>query len=201
MSSPSPRLSAVLDRSIFVAPPVSPRFTEDSVATPGTTGGRSTSFDELNSSPYHVEPYPPRKSGEQIILDSPDKQHLEGVYDRFLMATSGVKRLGKGYQSDNLKPMQNTMNTAEHAKAGHPRGFGVFGTGKRVMPPPVSSEDAWRQSTSIDELGFITAGQGANTSSFRTCKDENKSTFVRRAIKAMVPGKTVSRRLSRTIVI
>ncbi|KAH0831882.1 hypothetical protein J3R83DRAFT_12756 [Lanmaoa asiatica] len=201
VSSPSPRLSAVLDRRLFVAPPLSPRFTEDSATTPGTTRGRSIQFDDLNSSPYHVEPYPPRQSGEQVVLDSPDRRHLEGVYDRFLMATSGVKRVGKGYQSDNLKPVHDTLSTAEHAKPGHARGFGVFGAGKRAMPPPVSSEDAWRRSTSVDELGFITAGQGTNTSSSRTCRDESKSTFVRRAIKAMVPGKTVSRRLSRTIVI
>lgn len=201
MSSPSQRLSAVLDRSLFVAPPLSPRFTEDSATTPQITRGRSIQFDDLDSSPYHVEPYPPRKSGEPVVLESPDRRHLEGAYDRFLMATSGVKRVGKGYQSDNLKPVHNTMSTAEHAKASHARGFGVFGTNKRAMLPPVSSEDAWRRSTSIDEFGFFTAGQGTNTSSSRTSKDENKPTFVRRAMKAMVPGKTASRRLSRTIVV
>ncbi|KAG8214433.1 hypothetical protein J3R82DRAFT_9456 [Butyriboletus roseoflavus] len=201
VSSPSIRLSAVLDRSLFVAPPVSPRFTEDSVTTPEITRGRSIQFDDLNSSPYHVEPYLLRNSGEQVILDSPNKRHLEGVYDRFLMATSGVKRVGKGYQSDNLKPAHNSISTAEHGKAGHARGFGVFGTSKRAMPPPVSSEDVWRRSTSIDEFGFVTVGQGTNTSSSRNSKDESRPTFVRRAIKAMVPGKTISRRLSRTIVI
>ncbi|KAI9568574.1 hypothetical protein HD554DRAFT_2022186, partial [Boletus coccyginus] len=186
--------------SLFVAP-VSPRFTEDSTTTLETARGRSLQFDDLDSSPYHVEPYPPRKLGEQVILESPDRRHLEGVYDRFLIATSGVKRVGKGYQSDNLKPVHNTINTAEHAKASHSRGFGVFGTGKRPMPPPISSEDAWRRSMSADELGFIIAGQGTNISFSRTSKDENKPTFVRRAIKAMVPGKTISRRASRTIVV
>lgn len=171
------------------------------MTTPETRRGRSIQFDDLNSSPYHVEPYPPRNLGEQVTLDSPDRRHLEGVYDRFLMATSGVKRVGKGYQSDNFKPVPNNMSTAEHAKAGHARGFGVFGSSKRAMPPPVSSEDIWRRSTSIDEFGFITAGQSTNTSSSRTSKDESKPTFVRRAIKAMVPGKTISRRLSRTIVV
>ncbi|KAF8125694.1 hypothetical protein EV363DRAFT_617266 [Boletus edulis] len=200
VSSPSPKLSAVLDRSLFVAPPLSPRFTEDSATTPDMTRGRFIQFHDLDSSPCLVEPYPPRKSGEQAILESPDKRHLEGVYDRFLMATSGVKRVGKGYQSDNLKHVHNIMNTAEHAKASHARGFGVFGVVKRPMPPPVSSEDTWMRSTSVDELGFITSGQSTNTSS-TTCKDENKATFVRRAIKAMVPGKTVSRRMPRTIVV
>ena len=158
-------------------------------------------MDGLNSSPYHVKPYPLRKSGEQVTINCPDRRHLEGVYDRFLMATSGVKRVGKGYQSENTKPVHTTVNTAEQVKAGHARGFGVFGAGKRAMPAPVCSEDAWRRSMSIDELGFFTAGQRTNTSSTRTCKDESRSTFVRRAIKAMVPGKTVPRRLSRTIVV
>ncbi|KAF9220880.1 hypothetical protein BS17DRAFT_786121 [Gyrodon lividus] len=201
ISAPSPRLSTVLDRSLFVAPPVSPRFTEDVTATPGITRGRSIQFDDLNSSPYHVEPYPPRKSADQVVHDSPDRQRLEGVYDRFLMATSGVKRVGKGYQSDNFKPVHNTINTVEHAKPNHSRSFGVFGTGKRAMPPPISSDDQWRRSTSIDELGFVASGPGTNASSSRAFKDESKATFVRRAIKAMVPGKTVSRRLSRTLVV
>ncbi|KAF8551291.1 hypothetical protein OG21DRAFT_1418292, partial [Imleria badia] len=187
--------------SLFVAPPVSPRFREDPASTPESTRGRSIQFNDLDSSPYHVEPYSPRKSGDQVVLGFPDKRHLEGVYDRFLMATSGVKRVGKGYQSDNLKPVHNTLSAAEHAKASHARGFGVFGASKRAMPPPVSSDDAWRRSTSVDEFGFITASQSTNTSSSRTSKDENKPTFVRRAIKAMVPGKTVSRRVSRPIVV
>ncbi|KAF9242662.1 hypothetical protein BU15DRAFT_43932, partial [Melanogaster broomeanus] len=186
--------------SLFVAPPLSPRFTEDVTTTPKLTRGRSIQFDDLNSSPYHVEPYPPRKFVDQVALDSPDRQRLEGVYDRFLMATSGVKRLGKGYQSDNFRPVHNTVNTVEYSKPPHSRSFGVFGAGKRAMPPPVSSEDQWRRSTSIDELGFVASGPGANASSSRVLKDDSKGTLVRRAIKAMVPGKTVSRRLSRTIV-
>ncbi|KIJ17615.1 hypothetical protein PAXINDRAFT_72848 [Paxillus involutus ATCC 200175] len=119
------------------------------------------------------------------------------------MATSGVKRVGKGYQSDNFKPVHNISNTvgnSDHVKPNYSRGFGVFGTGKRAMPPAVSSEDQWSRSTSIDELGFVASGSGASASSSRMLKDESKGTFVRRAIKAMVPGKTVSRRLSRTII-
>ncbi|KIK98777.1 hypothetical protein PAXRUDRAFT_133501, partial [Paxillus rubicundulus Ve08.2h10] len=203
ISPPHPRLSAVLDKSLFVAPPVSARFSEHVTTTPGITRGRSIHFDDLNSSPFHVEPYPPRKSVDYVVLNSPDRHRLEGVYDRFLMATSGVKRVGKGYQSDNFKPVHNIGNSVgniDHAQPNYSRGFGVFGTGKRVMPPAVSSEDQWRRSTSIDELGFVASGSGANASSSRMLKDGSKGTFVRRAIKAMVPGKTVSRRLSRTIM-
>ncbi|KAH7885444.1 hypothetical protein F5I97DRAFT_1390461 [Phlebopus sp. FC_14] len=206
VSAPSPRLSAVLDRSLFIATPVSPRctFPED-VATPALTRGRSIQFDDLNASPYHVEPYPPRKSGDQAVLNSPDRRRVEGVYDRFLMATAGVKRVGKGYQSDNLKPVHSQPNTSEHGKSStsHSRTFGVFGSTKRAMPPPVSSEDQWRSSRSIDEFGFVSCSAGANaSSSSRVSKDEGKNTatLVRRAFKAMVPGKTVSRRLSRTVV-
>ncbi|KAG9315954.1 hypothetical protein JVU11DRAFT_3608 [Chiua virens] len=198
VSSPPLRLSAVLDRSLFVAPPLSPRFTEDSTTSGITCGPSIFQGNDLNPSPYHVELHPPRKSGE---LNTSSRRHLEGVYDRFLMATSGVKRVGKGYQSDNIKPVHNTVSTTEQAKPGHARGFGVFGAGKRPMPQPVSSEDAWRRSTTINEFGFITAGQGSTTSSPPTCKDESRRTFVHRAIKAMVPGKTISRRLSRTILV
>ncbi|KIJ62558.1 hypothetical protein HYDPIDRAFT_50068, partial [Hydnomerulius pinastri MD-312] len=186
--------------SLFIATPVSPRFSEDVTTTPGLTRGRSIQFDDLNASPYHVEPYPQRKSADQLAIDSPDKRRVEGVYDRFLMATSGVKRVGKGYQSDNFKPLHSTVSGVEHGRlsSSQSRGFGVFGTGRRAMPPPVSSEDQWRRSTSIDELGFVACGAGSNAS--RPSKDESKATFVRRAFKAMVPGKTVSRRLSRPIV-
>lgn len=185
----APRLSAVLDRSLFVATPISPRLVENL-------------NDDLTASPYHVEPYPPRESGElQNLPPSPERRRLEGVYDRFLMATTGVKRVGKGYQSDNFRPLQNTAPLdAGKLPAGHSRTFGVFGTSKRQMPPPVSSDDVWCRA-SIDELGFTTCSN-AIRSTPRTSKDDNKNTaaLVRRAIKAIVPGKTVSRRLSRTLI-
>ncbi|KAI6016227.1 hypothetical protein EDC04DRAFT_543426 [Pisolithus marmoratus] len=139
----TPRLSTVLDRSLFVATPISPRPVENL-------------NDDLTASPYHVEPYPPRGSGElQNVPPSPERRRLEGVYDRFLMATTGVKRVGRGYQSDNFRPLQNTIpSDAGKLPASHSRTFGVFGTSRRQMPPPVSSDDAWCRPSSIDELGF-----------------------------------------------
>ena len=64
--------------------------------------------DSLTESPFVVQPYPTRK---QLVrspatgMDSPTQRHVEVVYDRFLMATSGVKRVGKGYQSHHVKPV------------------------------------------------------------------------------------------------
>lgn len=185
----APRLSAVLDRSLFVATPIPPKFADNL-------------NDDLTASPYHVEPYPPRRSGEaQNVPPSPERRRLEGVYDRFLMATTGVKRVGKGYQSDNFRPLQNTIpSDTGKLPASHGRTFGVFGTGKRQMPPPVSSDDVWCRASSIDELGFTTCSNAIGTAP-RVSKDDSKNTaaLVRRAIKAIVPGKTVSRTLSRTL--
>ncbi|KAJ7754129.1 hypothetical protein B0H14DRAFT_3117158 [Mycena olivaceomarginata] len=149
----SPRLSEVLDRSYFVASPVRQTFEEEECSQ---TVERS--FDASTSSPFHhVEPYPARKPNAPApVPDSPSLRRLEGVYDRFLMATTGVKRVGKGYQSDNAGPVSN--------------------------------------SASVDELGIMTyAGPGTSTP-----REGNTTiTLVRRAFKAIVPGKTVSRRLSR----
>ncbi|KAF7364956.1 Protein kinase domain-containing protein [Mycena venus] len=177
----SPRLSEVLDRSLLVASPVRQTFEEED---------RSRSFDELTSSPFHVEPYPARKPNAPApIPDSPSLRRLEGVYDRFLMATTGVKRVGKGYQSNNSGPVSYTVGPSTPA----PRNHRAFHSARRAMRPPVSSED--RNSASVDELGVMTYA-GPETSSPRE-GNTTISHVMRRAFKAIVPGKTVSRRLSR----
>ncbi|KAJ7818494.1 hypothetical protein B0H14DRAFT_2839135 [Mycena olivaceomarginata] len=181
----SPRLSEVLDRSYFVASPVRQTFEEEE-------GSQTVerSFDASTSSPFHhVEPYPARKPNAPApVPDSPSLRRLEGVYDRFLMATTGVKRVGKGYQSDNAGPVSYTIGPSTPA----PRNHRAFHSARRAMRPPVSSED--RNSASVDELGIMTyAGPGTSTP-----REGNTTiTLVRRAFKAIVPGKTVSRRLSR----
>jgi hypothetical protein len=103
------------------------------------------------------------------------------------MATTGVKRVGKGYQSNNSGPVSYTVGPSTPA----PRNHRAFHSARRAMRPPVSSEDN-RQSASVDELGIMTyAGPS-------TPREGNTTiTLVRRAFKAIVPGKTVSRRLSR----
>ncbi|KAJ7451595.1 hypothetical protein FB451DRAFT_702631 [Mycena latifolia] len=183
---PSPRLSDVLDRSLFIASP-----------TRGVEEDRSNtaverSFDELTSSPFHVEPYPARKPSAADVSapDTPSQRRLEGVYDRFLMATTGVKRLGKGYQSNNSGPVSFTLGPSTPT----PRNHRAFHSARRAMRPPISSDDINRQSASVDELGIMTyAGPS-------TPREANTTiTLVRRAFKAIVPGKTVSRRLSRRL--
>ena len=187
VSKPSAqRLSAVLDRSLFVATPVAPKCVDHCV-------------DDLTASPFHVEPYPQRNVCDDNVPASPERRRLEGVYDRFLMATTGVKRVGKGYQSDNFKPVQHAAVPGDTSRlsSSQSRTFGVFGSSKRQMPPPVSSDDIWHQSSSINELGFGTCGAGIVPVAPRAaCKEDSKNTvtLVRRAIKLMVPGKTVSRR-------
>ncbi|KAL1686161.1 kinase-like domain-containing protein [Schizophyllum commune] len=181
----SPKLADVLDRSVFVNTPELELHTS-------FEGRRHKSFDELTSSPLHVEPYPARQSRTPNPLpDTPCRKRVEQVYDRFLMSSSGVTRLGKGYQSDARRPVSNTVSSRGIKKTDHR----VFASVRRVaMPPPVSSEDTSRVG-SVDELGMhIGAGIGSTA-----LKDEtNKMGLsVRRALKNLVPGKTVSRRLSK----
>ena len=135
-----------------------------------------SSMDDCDtSSILYVEPYPARQPRQSVsIISTPEQQRLENLYDRFLMATTGVKRVGKGYQSDYIAPAPTS--TQHNCK---PRR-------KHVMPPPVSSADLLTRPTMVaDEL----------------VKDESNTTvaMVRRAIKSMVPGKTVSKRLSRAM--
>ena len=159
-----------------------------------------TSFNDLTSSPFHVEPYPVRKSISQIP-DTPSQRRLEGVYDRFLMATSGVKRLGKGYQSDNVTPVGHPINNAAGAHNSKRDSHRAFYSAKKPMPPPVSSEDMQR-AMSVDELGVIVvapAGKGLESST-NGMKDEIITGSLIKRIKAMVPGKPASRRLSRLAI-
>lgn len=187
---PTPRLSQVLDRNLFIAPLLTSRSDLLDSQSESSEQVRDTSLDDLTSSPYIVEPYPQRKRGshEPPIPDTPTRHRIEGVYDRFLMATSGVKRLGKGYQSDNAGPVcGNIVDTVPH-KSRH------YLT-RKPMPPPVSSEDQ-RRAVSLDEFGVISQDESHSDES--NSKDDGNSTvaLVRKAIKLIVP-KGGSRRVSR----
>jgi len=184
----------VLDRNLFIAPLLTSRDDLLDSRSVSFEQVRETSLDELTSSPCHVEPYPQRMKGSQDapIPDTPSRHRIEGVYDRFLMATSGVKRLGKGYQSDNVGPVcSNTTGPGVPVNRGR-----HFYSARKPMPPPVSSEDQYR-ATSVDELGVITYEQ--NHSDPLNPKDDGNTTVarVRKAIKLMVPKAAGSRRLSR----
>jgi serine/threonine-protein kinase GIN4 len=170
MPAPPPRLSTVLDRSLFVTPPPA-IYEDDSVTDITLARDNSMEIDELTSPPVVVEPYPSRRTGpKNAFPDLPTLRRLEGVYDRILMATSGVKRLGRGYQSDNLGPVGN---------APAPNAI------RRPMPPPVSSVEK-KRIASVDELGTLSYRRGA-----RHDKDagSNTVTLVRRAFKAIVAGR------------
>ncbi|KIY46685.1 hypothetical protein FISHEDRAFT_46792 [Fistulina hepatica ATCC 64428] len=201
----------MLPRSVFIAtppkhdPPVSPpaernfsRFVEASLS--------STITDELTSTPLRVEPYQPRvPQNIDNIPDTPERRRTEEVYDRFLMASSGVVRVGKGYQSgvSVRGPISHTIGVANGATAvrdvpsGAIRGHLGFSSTRRQMPPPVSSDDVCR-TASVDELGTILK-RNAETP-MPMSRDEPTSSTVarmRRALKVFAPGKTVSQRLSR----
>ncbi|KAF5389193.1 hypothetical protein D9757_003418 [Collybiopsis confluens] len=149
----SPRLSAIVNREVFIAPPA--RSRENLSTTDSSISRNDQSSNELTESPLRVEPYAPRAlSGLQPVPDTPTQRRLEGVYDRFLMATSGVKRLGKGYTADNVGPVHNTIShtSGGHAKNSH-RAF--YSVRKPLqMPPPVASDDQMRTAT-VDEMGVI----------------------------------------------
>jgi len=133
-----------------------------------------------------------------VVIDTPNRRRIEGVYDRFLMATAGVKTVGRGYQSDNLGPVQNAPDLAPSTHYHkHNNNHRIFNTA-RPMPPPVSSEDLKQQQRTVDEFGLVSRTANADVSHY---KDDRNNTvaLVRRAFKA-VTGKTVTRRMSRTIV-
>jgi len=126
-------------------------------------------------------------------MDSPTQRHVEGVYDRFLMASSGVKRVGKGYQSCHVRPVFSTGKSSSSPKS--PGKF--FHSSRRPMPPPVSSEDKFSVS-SVDELGFVRCDHtGVDTSAFREDRT-GAAKVVSRALKALVTGKTAAKNTSRT---
>lgn len=106
------------------------------------------------------------------------------------MSTTGVKRRGQGYQSDNVGPVSNIPLLAVSAAR---RNQKFFNSARRPMPPPVSSDDI-RRATSVDEFGVVV--RSGNVSNTPSTPDQGKNTvaIVRRAFKAIVTGKTVSTR-------
>ena len=96
----------------------------------------------------------------------------------FLMSTTGVKRVGQGYQSDNtgahvdIQPKTSTTKRNPH----------FFLASRKPMPPPVSSEDLLK-SVAVDEFGAISCTPPPVFSH----KEDNGSAvgIVKRAIKAI----------------
>lgn len=183
-------LSSILDRKVFIAEPRTPGA--HSTFTPDNSFF-GQELNSLTASPFQVHPYPTTRPVSQTpIPDTPARKQLESVYDRFLMATSGVRRVGQGYQSSNAGrgPITNQLTVPAPPK----RNAKLFNSARRPMPPPVSSED-YLKAVSVDELGCLTRSPGAPNLDAQ----DGRHTFavVGRALKAVVNGKTVSRRLSR----
>lgn len=202
--APVPRLASLVDPSLFIG-------------CDGARSPRSSNFggetgvkvdNDLTAEPHIVEPYPARPpSKASLALDStPGKKHLEGVYDRyvwplhprdamvitdlisFLMSTTGVKRVGRGYQSETVglfpHPQTQPSKTIKNK-----RSFLLSSRKPIHMPPPVSSDDM-RHATSFDEFG-IKVPSSASTSTSKSDKSEDSTgpnstvSIVRRALKAI----------------
>lgn len=125
-------------------------------------------------------------------MDSPTRRDLEGVYDSLLMATSGVKRVGKGYQSSHVKPISTNTSPLSSKTPGR-----FFHPTRRPMPPPVSSEDKFMTWTT-DELDVTSSGR-ANVDDSGLLEDRTGTAkAVSRALKALVTGRVVVKKASRT---
>jgi len=151
----SPRLSAVIDPNAFFEPP---KLTMDEEPVAG----------------------PSRSSGRYLHgIDSATE------YERILLASSGVKRNGKGYES-NI----STSNIVEQPASAFKRNPKAFNSARRGMAPPPETP---RKAVSVDELGALSAAQASLA---RKEDGNNTIKLMRRAFKALTGG-TVSRRLSR----
>lgn len=173
-----------MDRSIFVSrlgstPPLHelPSIPSLNVSTTFVPGEQSFEFGPQDTSSAG----PLRQQSSSPTLTSPARRHVEGVYDRFLMATSGVKRVGKGYQNDAMMHSMPSVKTYKKPTR-------LFSNGRRPMPPPVSSEDIG--STLMDEHGhlLVTARDSLE-------EDTGRALFaVKKAFKTIVSGKVVPKR-------
>lgn len=117
-------------------------------------------------------------------------------YDRLLSTTTGVKKVGLGYQSDVRGPISNVLNTDPYAASASSKRTTFFHSTRKVMPPPVSSED-WRKTVSVDELSRFTPGTPEPT----TPKEEKAGgtvSVMKRAFMALA-GRTGSKRLSQRL--
>lgn len=185
-------LSAVLDRDLFTPDPV-PIDPDSSGSSNDHATAHSPGRNSLTDSPFVVHPYPSRKQAvTRPAMDSPTRRDLEGVYDRLLMATSGVKRVGKGYQSSHVKPISTNMSSSSSKSPGR-----FFHSTRRPMPPPVSSEDKF-MTWAPDELDVLSSDY-VNVDVPGLCEDHaGAAKAVSRALKSLVTGKVVVKKASRT---
>jgi serine/threonine-protein kinase GIN4 len=147
----------------------------------------------LTDSPFLVQPYSTRQqSVTSPALDTPTQRHLESEYDRLLMATSGVKRVGKGYQSCCVRPILRNPSLESSKSPGR-----FFHPTRRPMPPPVSSEDKLITS-SVGELGAMQSGSASFDDASLREDRSGAAKAVSRALKALVTGRPAVKTASRT---
>lgn len=186
VAAPTPpvRLSALVHPSVFIAPrSPPPEIVEESLQ------------DMTRLSPEPLSPPTARTITGSRSLDSPNtKRRVAEDYDRFLATTTGIKRVGLGYQSDVRGPIANVLNTDPYTSSASKRTT-FFHSTRRAMPPPVSSED-WRKTVSVDELARL-----APTTPEPSSKEEKAAgtvSAVKRAFMA-ITGRTGSKRLSQRL--
>jgi serine/threonine-protein kinase GIN4 len=183
-------LSAVLDRDLFTPDPA-PMDPDTSGSSDNHATAHSPGRDSLTDSPFVVHPYPSRKqAATPPAMDSPTRRDLEGVYDRLLMATSEVKRVGKGYQSCHVKPISTNMPQLSSKNPGR-----FFNSTRRPMPPPVSSEDKF--TTWATELD-VTSPDRVDVDGHGLLEDRSGTAKVVSRVKALVTGKAAGKKASRT---
>jgi len=187
VAAPTPpvRLSALVHPSVFIAPrSPEPEIAEEPVK------------DMTRLSPEPLSPPPARTITGSRSLDSPNtKRRVAEDYDRLLSTTTGIKKVGLGYQSDVRGPIANVLSTDPYASSASSRRTTFFHSTRRAMPPPVSSED-WRKTVSVDELARLAPSTPEPTS--KEGKVGGTASAVKRAFMA-IAGRTGSKRLSQRL--
>jgi len=184
VAAPTPpvRLSALVHPSVFIAP-----------RSPGPKTIEEPAKDMTRLSPEPLSPPSARTITGSRSLDSPNtKRRVTGDYDRLLSGTTGIKKVGLGYQSNFRKPTPNVLNTDPCVTSPSSKRTTLFHSTRRAMLPPVSSED-WRRTAPAVELARLVPSTPEPTS--REEKVGGTVSAVKRAFMA-ISGRTGSKRLS-----
>lgn len=188
MDAPTPpvRLSALVHPSVFIAPrSPEPKIAEEPVK------------DTTRLSPGPMSPLPGRTITGSRSLDSPNtKRRVADEYDRLLSATTGIKKVGLGYQSDVSGPIANILSTDPYPSSASSKRTTFFHSTRRAMPPPVSSED-WRRTMSVDELARVMPSTPEPTP--KEEKVGGTVGAVKRVFMALT-GRTGAKRLSQRLI-
>lgn len=137
VAAPAPpvRLSALVHPSVFIAP-----------RSPDPETIEEPAKDTTRLSPEPPSPPTARTITGSRSLDSPNtKRRVAEDYERLLSVTTGVKKVGLGYQSDIRGATANVLTSTPSKRTA------LFHSTRKAIPPSVSSKD-WRRTVSVDEL-------------------------------------------------